>query len=305
MSARILKTFLVLPLFLIGGVSVAWADMVSDAAQRVRATHAALESAGTDFETEMAAGRLSESEQADYRRYLASLTERLRDHCREYQLAGGVPETVAGLCDIKAPAAPRAAAIAVESERTTGERIGDAEAELRAAMGEFDQTLLREQERLRTKGASGGGGGGGGAGSSGSTGSAQHDAQSKGKGEANGDADGKAARDGKGADAGTSEAQTDPEVTETVRGLPKSEGDSGETGQQGRRSGQSPKDGTGKGQGQGRGKGKPDGAPPGTPGGDDDDVIARQLREAAENETDPALRAKLWDEYRRYKDEQN
>ena len=110
---------------------------------------------------------------------------------------------------------------------------------------------------------------------------------------------------GKGADAGTSEAQTDPEVTETVRGLPKSEGDSGETGQQGRRSGQSPKDGTGKGQGQGRGKGKPDGAPPGTPGGDDDDVIARQLREAAENETDPALRAKLWDEYRRYKDEQN
>jgi len=32
----------------------------------------------------------------------------------------------------------------------------------------------------------------------------------------------------------------------------------------------------------------------------DDDVLARQLREAAMNETDPALREKLWEEYRRY-----
>jgi hypothetical protein len=33
----------------------------------------------------------------------------------------------------------------------------------------------------------------------------------------------------------------------------------------------------------------------------DDDVVARQLREAAMNEPDPVLREKLWDEYRRYK----
>ncbi|MEE3109254.1 MAG: hypothetical protein VX323_04330, partial [Pseudomonadota bacterium] len=33
----------------------------------------------------------------------------------------------------------------------------------------------------------------------------------------------------------------------------------------------------------------------------DDDVIARQLREAAMAEQDPALRDKLWEEYRRYK----
>jgi hypothetical protein len=33
----------------------------------------------------------------------------------------------------------------------------------------------------------------------------------------------------------------------------------------------------------------------------DDDVIARQLREAAMTEQDPALREKLWEEYRRYK----
>lgn len=33
----------------------------------------------------------------------------------------------------------------------------------------------------------------------------------------------------------------------------------------------------------------------------DDDIVARQLREAAENETDPELKEKLWQEYRKYK----
>ncbi|MBF8268809.1 MAG: hypothetical protein HW386_518, partial [Gammaproteobacteria bacterium] len=37
------------------------------------------------------------------------------------------------------------------------------------------------------------------------------------------------------------------------------------------------------------------------PNGSDDDVVARQLREAAMKESDPKLRAKLWDEYRKYK----
>jgi hypothetical protein len=42
-------------------------------------------------------------------------------------------------------------------------------------------------------------------------------------------------------------------------------------------------------------------APEGTPDGRDDDIVAKQLREAAEKETDPQLRAKLWEEYKRYK----
>ncbi|MDZ7783017.1 MAG: hypothetical protein U5K56_08855 [Halioglobus sp.] len=42
--------------------------------------------------------------------------------------------------------------------------------------------------------------------------------------------------------------------------------------------------------------------PPGDiPDGDDDDVVARQLREAAMREPDPAVRERLWDEYRKYK----
>jgi hypothetical protein len=37
------------------------------------------------------------------------------------------------------------------------------------------------------------------------------------------------------------------------------------------------------------------------PDGRDDDIVARQLRELAESETDPELKAKYWEEYKKYK----
>ncbi len=40
------------------------------------------------------------------------------------------------------------------------------------------------------------------------------------------------------------------------------------------------------------------------PRGQDDDIVARQIREAAMQEKDPVLREKLWDEYRKYKNQQ-
>ena len=43
------------------------------------------------------------------------------------------------------------------------------------------------------------------------------------------------------------------------------------------------------------------GPPPGLGDGGDDDIVARQLREAASQEPDPVLRDKLWAEYRKYK----
>ena len=43
------------------------------------------------------------------------------------------------------------------------------------------------------------------------------------------------------------------------------------------------------------------GADRGIPSGDDDDIIARRLRRAAEQETDPELKEKLWKEYVEYK----
>jgi hypothetical protein len=45
----------------------------------------------------------------------------------------------------------------------------------------------------------------------------------------------------------------------------------------------------------------PKSIPADIPDGQDDDIVARQIREAAMKETDPELRAALWEEYRRYK----
>ncbi|AOS96980.1 hypothetical protein AUP74_01544 [Microbulbifer aggregans] len=47
--------------------------------------------------------------------------------------------------------------------------------------------------------------------------------------------------------------------------------------------------------------GSPSVVPADIPKGDDDDVVARQIREAAMRESDPELREKLWEEYRKYK----
>jgi hypothetical protein len=45
----------------------------------------------------------------------------------------------------------------------------------------------------------------------------------------------------------------------------------------------------------------PSTVPADIPDGRDDDIVARQLREAAMKETDPELRERLWEEYRQYK----
>ena len=58
--------------------------------------------------------------------------------------------------------------------------------------------------------------------------------------------------------------------------------------------------GGGVGGGAGGGSG-PNTVPADIPDGSDDDIVARQLREAAQKETDPELREKLWQEYRDYK----
>ena len=59
--------------------------------------------------------------------------------------------------------------------------------------------------------------------------------------------------------------------------------------------------GGGVGGGGAKGGGGPSGVPGDIPDGRDDDIVARQLREAAMKETDPELRERLWDEYRKYK----
>ena len=48
-------------------------------------------------------------------------------------------------------------------------------------------------------------------------------------------------------------------------------------------------------------EGGPPPEPEDIPDGQDDDIVARQLREAATSEQDPELKEKLWEEYKKYK----
>jgi hypothetical protein len=59
--------------------------------------------------------------------------------------------------------------------------------------------------------------------------------------------------------------------------------------------------GAGNSGGKGEGTGAPGSAGNPIPDGSDDDVVARRLRKAAEAETDPELKEKLWKEYVEYK----
>ncbi len=85
----------------------------------------------------------------------------------------------------------------------------------------------------------------------------------------------------------TGEEQTASTASQSTAGEGTSEEESGKATS-------SPAGSAGGGSGGGR-------VPDDIPDGSDDDIVARQLREAAMNEEDPELREKLWDEYREYK----
>jgi hypothetical protein len=236
----------------------------------LRIDHSILVATERDFRERRDRGTLKGVEAADYAAYVARLQRQVIEDCaalnqtqEDYPLPADLP------CPADPPAVPQAAAIDQQAEQTGAEQVAALEAELTAGLGEFDELLLREQERVRAarprpaEAGGGGGQGGAGEGGAGGEGSGANGMGDEGTGEE------AASGTGNGTDAGTGGSDR------------RSTGAGGGTGTQ--RQG-----GTG-------------GAPPDIPDGSDDDVVARQLREAAEKETDPALKKKLWEEYKKYK----
>ena len=162
--------------------------------------------------------------------------------------------------------------------RSDEEMIGDIDGELDASIAVFDGMILEERTRAEAIEASLGGsgeqGGGSAGGSAGGDGSLFEDGDIyeglPGYGEFPEDAEGDEA--GENTTAGTS---SDSDTT-TEDGARQSSGP--ETTRRG-------------------------GVPADIEGGSDDDIVARQIREAALKEKDPVLREKLWDEYRKYKNQ--
>jgi hypothetical protein len=255
---------------LLGSAALA-EDVPGELLERLHADHKALQAAELDYRRSLGAGRLAPAETVDYQDYLARLRERLGEDCRELSenLDGPLPADLP--CPHRPAARPLALPIDPAEESTVGEKVSALDAELATGLGEFDEMLLQEQQRVKAarttsrQGAASGGDGGSarGAGGGGASGS-----------------DGASGETGEAADSG--------EATESTETSPSS-------------APQTAASATGKG-----GAGAPPrpaaaGQPDDIPDASDDDVVARQLREAAEKEQDPALKQRLWEEYRRYK----
>jgi hypothetical protein len=145
----------------------------------------------------------------------------------------------------------------------------------------FDARMRKEQETVSQERAGrDGSAGGNGAEGEGSDGTA-------GGGAANGDGSGGPGKEGAGEGADTGDGAS---------------GTGSEGGQGGDVAAGSGTQGGGGGVGGGaKGGGGPRDVPADILDGRDDDIVARQLREAAMKETDPELRERLWEEYRKYK----
>jgi hypothetical protein len=231
---------------------------------QLRLDHAALVAAENDFRMRRESKGLAGAEAADYAAYVARLQRRVIEDCVAL-VRSGDPLPADLPCPQTLPPLTQSADIDQQAEQTRGEQVAALDAELNAGLGEYDERLLREQERVKaatplpdeiTGGGSGQGGDAGGDDGAGEEG-----------------ADAEAGSDTSGSDAGAAGGEQPPAGSTTSRGA----GAGGGAQQSGT------------------------GTPPDIPDGSDDDVVARQLREAAEKETDPELKKKLWEEYRKYK----
>ena len=165
-------------------------------------------------------------------------------------------------------------------EEQTRDQVAELDRQLSASLTEFDGMLLKEMETIETESAA-----------------KMHDLAQEA-------AEAAKRLKEKGVDLGTDESESaDPESTESREGR---QGEAGDTAESGEEKGSEAQQGGGDDTVAAAGKSKGEGSgPKRDPGSryskEDDDIVARQLREAAENETDPELKEKLWKEYEDYK----
>jgi hypothetical protein len=236
--------------------------------EQLRVDYAAWAAAQSDFRAGREGGSLTGVEASDYAGYVARLRRRVAEDCAAV-VAAGIPIPADRSCpELSTGERVRSAAIDQVVEQTREESIAGLDAQLEAGLGAFDERLLQEQERIKAKAATSRSGSDGGSGD----------------------------RGGGTPGSGTA-ARGDATAGETRAGMAAASGE-------GRPLAGGPASPSAASAGGGPVRTPSPGArraPPGTADGIDDDIVARQLREAAEKETDPELRKKLWDEYRKYK----
>lgn len=242
---------------------------------------------------------LTEEQQQDYEKFIVFLTVKIDEYCRILR----TEESEGVVNSLPCPEGNQAfdGSIQADSVQTSEEQVRDLERLFSNSLEQFDDKLLKEEERLSTRQPRdresdySKGGPQGQAGEGQTSGTGQASGQDSGSGQPSG-SEGTAGQDGTtGETAGT----------RTAEGTTSSPAGTGE--ERAGASGQGADSGEGAGPlagGSGAGQSGGTSSEPGKVALDtsDDDVVARQLREAAENEKDPELKKKLWEEYRKYKE---
>ncbi|MFZ0255890.1 MAG: hypothetical protein WAN46_09625 [Gammaproteobacteria bacterium] len=213
---------------------------------------------------------VSPAELADLERYWQRLEQVVREHrvaVARLEAQGPIhPRSEGGEQGVK----PSSRAVfVIVPEKTEADEIAALDAELNSSLSRFDEMLLKEMDGLRR--------------SAGSSSVREADgALADTPATATESAGQSAGKPGEmAAQRGETDESGEQRPVNGEQGLPRQPGGESE-----------PKAGTA--------SARPP-IPPDIPDGSDDDLVARQIREAAMNEPDPALREKLWEEYRKYK----
>ena len=241
---------------------------------------------------------LGETQQKDYEKFIIFLTVKINEYCQQLRTEAG-DDAVENL---PCPEGSQAfGAVQTGSVQTSEEQVRELERLFSGSLEQFDDKLLKEEERLsarqprdRESGYSYGGSQG-----------QDSEGGAAGTGQASGQDFGSSDTTGS---EGTAGQDSQDSETDGTRAAQETGGSATGTGEEGTAT-------IGKGAGSGEGAGPPveEGGAEQSDGRSsqpgkveletgDDDVVARQLREAAEKETDPELKKKLWEEYRKYKE---
>lgn len=227
---------------------------------------------------------LSAREVTDYKDFIVYLNTRVTNYCRELAEQGGAAALEGLTCPAGSMVGGSGGTPAFATENifyTTGpgtavaqtqaEKTAELDGGFLADLGEFDEMLLKEEEKIAARVPSQR------ESSSGQSGAVWSNEASAGAGETGSGEVGEAGEQGEGIEGDTADGQEGhAEKTAGTQSHP------------------------------GVGNADIDHSAYGAPGGklpppEDDDIVARQLREAAEKEPDLELKKKLWEEYWKYK----
>jgi hypothetical protein len=271
------RRFLLIALILSGGV-FPWASAarqtpeaaLAKAREDLRISRITCDRISSELERLKSSGKAAPQTIQDYETYL-SRVEAIRDENKsiveQMEQAMAHPKKHRASPPVEEPKPE----ITIPEEQG-GDKLAALDRELNESLQAFDEMLLKEMERIKTASASR------------MTGLAREAAEAAKKIEEDLQDSSSAKGSGQEEEAGKpGESRTEPRSDETAREKGRQEGgfESGGTGA-GDESTRASKTGERESE-------------------QDDDIVARQLREAAEKETDPELKEKLWKEYEAYK----